>query len=64
MYHYGVYEISALKRLAGRSGLREKEVDQFLRQKVQEATLSVALLILLGRSERRYLFFLKTFIFF
>ncbi|KAL1511143.1 hypothetical protein AB1Y20_005962 [Prymnesium parvum] len=31
IYHYGAYEISALRRLAGRHGTREEEVDQLLR---------------------------------
>jgi uncharacterized protein len=31
VYHYAAYEPSALKRLAGRYGTREKEMDDFLR---------------------------------
>ena len=34
VYHYGAYEVSVLKRLAGRSGLRENEVDELLRRGV------------------------------
>ncbi len=32
VYHYASYEISVLKRLMGRYGSREREVDDFLRQ--------------------------------
>ncbi len=31
IYHYGAYELSVLRRLAGRYGVREEEVDQILR---------------------------------
>src|SRR4051794_4719978 len=31
VYHYAAYEVSALKRLTGRYGLREAELDQLLR---------------------------------
>ena len=31
VYHYGAYELSALRRLAGRYGTREAEVDELLR---------------------------------
>jgi predicted RecB family nuclease len=34
VYHYGAYEITALRRLMGRYGTREDEVDDFLRQGV------------------------------
>ncbi|HEX7060041.1 MAG TPA: TM0106 family RecB-like putative nuclease [Solirubrobacterales bacterium] len=34
VYHYGVYEITALKRLAGAHGTREEELDQLLRDEV------------------------------
>lgn len=34
VYHYGDYEISALRRLMGRHGTREKEVDELLRNDV------------------------------
>jgi predicted RecB family nuclease len=34
VYHYAAYEVSALKRLMGRYGSREREVDDFLRQGV------------------------------
>jgi len=34
VYHYASYEVSALKRLMGRYGSREREVDDFLRQGV------------------------------
>ena len=34
VYHYASYEISALKRLMGRFGSREREVDDFLRKGV------------------------------
>jgi uncharacterized protein len=34
IYHYGAYEVSALKRLMGRYGTREHEVDTFLRGEV------------------------------
>lgn len=34
VYHYASYEISVLKRLMGRYGSREREVDDFLRQGV------------------------------
>lgn len=34
IYHYAPYEASALKRLAGRHGTREEEVDDFLRNGV------------------------------
>ncbi len=34
VYHYASYEISVLKRLMGRYGTREREVDDFLRQGV------------------------------
>ena len=31
VYHYAAYEVSALKRLTGRYGVREAELDQLLR---------------------------------
>ena len=31
VYHYGMYEVSVLRRLAGRYGVREAEVDEILR---------------------------------
>ncbi len=34
VYHYASYEVSVLKRLMGRYGSREREVDDFLRQGV------------------------------
>ncbi|HEX5273889.1 MAG TPA: TM0106 family RecB-like putative nuclease [Candidatus Rubrimentiphilum sp.] len=34
VYHYASYEISVLKRLMGRYGSREREIDDFLRQGV------------------------------
>lgn len=34
IYHYAAYEISALRRLMGRYGVREHEVDQLLRNNV------------------------------
>jgi predicted RecB family nuclease len=34
IYHYAPYEASAIKRLMGRYGTREKEVDELLRNKV------------------------------
>jgi uncharacterized protein len=34
VYHYAPYETSALKRLMGRHGTREEEVDRLLREKV------------------------------
>lgn len=34
VYHYAAYEVSALRRLMGRHGTREDEVDEFLRRGV------------------------------
>ena len=34
VYHYGAYEITAMRRLMGRYGTREDQVDDFLRQGV------------------------------
>ena len=34
IYHYGSYEITALKRLMGRYGLKEHKLDTLLRNKV------------------------------
>ncbi len=34
IYHYGAYEISALRKLMGRHGLREREIDTLLRKNV------------------------------
>lgn len=34
IYHYGDYEVSALRRLMGRHGTRERELDQLLRAEV------------------------------
>ena len=34
IYHYGSYEITALRRLMGNYGIREYEVDKLLRNEV------------------------------
>lgn len=34
VYHYGIYEVAALRRLMGRYGTRENEVDELLRSHV------------------------------
>jgi len=41
VYHYGAYEVAALKRLMGRFATREEELDRILRGKVMVDLLSV-----------------------
>jgi uncharacterized protein len=41
LYHYGSYEVTALRRLAGRYGTREEEVDELLRRGVPVDLLKV-----------------------
>lgn len=41
IYHYGAYEVSALKRLMGRFATREEELDQILRRRLMVDLLSV-----------------------
>lgn len=41
IYHYGAYEVSAMKRLMGRFATREEELDQILRGRLMVDLLSV-----------------------